>query len=194
MSTRVVEGVLLGLHAMLSGIGRPVMASRARMHSHLLAVLWLESLASQGRGARCGRFRSVLYPWTWPGESHEGACTFLCARAWAGYRVSCLQSWLLGEAPFDFSSVGLAGCGAVLAVRRLDGPFLHRKDALALLPPLSAHLPPSRYLLCTLDSTAVPLLKQPVFLSLQSSSSTQIPRIPGTQRLTLVGSLSTLPS
>lgn len=192
MSTRIVEGVLLGLHAMLSGIGRAVTASIVRMHSHLLAILWQENLASQGRIARRGRFRSVLYPWTWPGESHEGAPFWV--RAWAGYRVSCVQSWPLGEAPFDFLSVGLAGCGTVLAVRRLDPPVSAQEGrpgpfSSSFCPPASVEVH-TRYPRLNFST----LLKQPFPPSLQSSSSTQIPRIPGTQRPTLVGSLSTLPS
>lgn len=101
MSTRIVEGVLLGLHAMLLGIGRTVTASRVRMHSHLLAVLWLESLASQGRGARWGRFRSALYPWTWPGESHEGAPFWSGLGLVIGYRACSPGPWGRHPSTFD---------------------------------------------------------------------------------------------
>lgn len=129
-------------------------SSRAGYIFMYFVYFGMENLAYQGRSARWGRFGSILHPWTSPGESHDGVpCRVPGLELGIGHHGCSAGS--SGRFPSSSNLLVFAACGAVLAVRRLDSPFPHRKNVLVRFPPLSAHLPPSRYLLGTLDSTVL---------------------------------------
>lgn len=126
-------------------------SSRAGYIFKYFVYFGMENLVCQGRSARWGRFGSVLHPWTSPGESRDGVPCHVPGLELAIGHDGC-SAGSSGRFPSSWNLLVFAGCGAVLAGRRLDSPFLHRKNVLVRFPPLSAHLPPSRYLLGTLDS------------------------------------------
>lgn len=109
------------------------------------------NLVCQGRSAKWGMFGSVLHQWASPGESHVGVPCRVSGLELATGHHGC-SAGSSGRFPWSSNLLVFPGCGAVLAVRRLDSPFPHRKNVLVRFPLLSAHLPPSRYLLGTLDS------------------------------------------